>query len=99
MSWRPKQEVQSCFTKEKQSQKNHQLSECLPSPCREPGISLRPVGSLGSHHRAPPSCSHLSTLALSSVPLSLWLNRGHPQVAASALYLHDLTTHPLSLGA
>ena len=35
---------------------------------------------------------------LSSVPLSLWLNRGHPQGAASALYLHDLTTHPSPWG-
>lgn len=94
-----RKKVQSRFTKEKQSQKNRQLSGRLPSPCREPGLSLHPVGSLGSHHLAPPSCSRLSTLALSSVPLSLWLNRSHPQVAASALYLHDLTTHPLFLGA
>ena len=39
MSWRPKQEVQSGFTKEKQSQKNHQLSGRLPSPHQEPGVS------------------------------------------------------------
>ena len=36
--------------------------------------------------------------AFSSVPLSLWLNRGHPQGAASDLYLHDLTTHPSPWG-
>ena len=98
MSWRSKQEVQSGLTKEKRSRKNHQLSGRLPSACREPGVSLRPVGSLRSHHLAHPSCSHLSTLAFSSGPLSLWLNRGHPQGAASALYLHDLTTHPSPWG-
>ena len=52
-------------------------------------VSLPPIGSLGSHHLVPPSYSHFSTLASSSLPLSLWLNSGHPQVVASALYQHD----------